>query len=63
MTSMPFNLDPDATKDPADPISPPEGTSDLDLGADGGEETSADVEPTIISADSIPHADEGSDDR
>jgi hypothetical protein len=70
MTSLPFNLDPDATKDPADPMSTPERTGELDLGADldlGAEpeadESADDVESTIISADSISRGTEGSDDR
>jgi hypothetical protein len=70
MTSIPFNLDPNATKDPADPNNTPEGTEDLDLGADldleaepEADESADDVESTIISADSISHATEGSADR
>jgi hypothetical protein len=65
MTSIPFNLDPNATKDPADPNNTPEGTEDLDLDVDRerGDESSEDVESTIISADSISHATEGSADR
>jgi hypothetical protein len=65
MTSMPFNLDPNATRDPANPIDTPEGTADLNVGAgpDSGDEASDDVEQSIISADAIRHATEGSDDR
>jgi len=67
MTSLPFNLDPNATKDPADPNAP-ERTGELDLGADldlgvgpDVDEASDDVESTIISADSISSATEKSD--
>jgi hypothetical protein len=65
MTSIPFNLDPNATRDPADPNNMPEGTEDLDLGVDRewGDESSEEVESTIISADSISRATEGSADR
>jgi hypothetical protein len=54
MTNMPYNLDPNATTDPDDPITSPEGA--------GGppDEPSEDAEATIISPEPTGQATEGS---